>query len=118
MNNIEQNTTIACYGDNLKLFTKDKKDIGLISWHTFPGGKTLEIHLVSVNYEFRRRGYGTYLVQEMIKLYPEYVSVYCHSRSTNTEAHSFYLHLGFERIFEAKDLYGKNQDAVFFIKKL
>lgn len=118
MTNIKQNTILTQVGNSLNLLTKDKKDIGVISWHTFPGGKVLEIHLVEVKYEFKRHGYGTYLIQEMIKLYPDYRSIYCHSRSTNTGAHAFYLYLGFKRIFEAKDLYGKNQHAVFFIKKL
>ena len=114
----DQEIIIKQNGNNSSFKTEEEEEIGLISWHTFPGGKVLEVHNIYVTVKFQRKGYGTKLFYEMLKKYPSYKSVYLHTIATNIEAIHFYLDIGFERAFKVDDLYGKNQNAIFLVKKI
>ena len=118
MTGLKKGITIKRNGENLTLHTKEGKQIGLICWHVFPGGKVLEIHNIFVEVEFQRKGYGTTLVQSLLDIYPDYVGVYLHSELTNTEANKFYMHLGFEEFGRISKFYGDGKDALFLMKKL
>ena len=64
---LKQGIIIKRDKNNLSFQTKGGQEIGFIKWHASPGGKVLEIHNIHTETEFQRKGYGTYLVQEMIK---------------------------------------------------
>jgi len=96
----------------------DGKEEGLISWEVFTEKKVLEIHMIYVEVKFQRKGYGTKLIYEMLKKYPNYESVYLHTAATNSNAIKFYLNAGFEFIFRYQNFYNLERDALFLIKKL
>lgn len=118
MSGLRQDEVFKTNGENLTLQTKDGEEIGFICWHVFPERKVLEVHLIYVDKKFQRKGYGTMLIQEVLKKYTDYENVYLHVVATNIEAINFYLHFGFKVMFGYRDLYGEKQNSFFLVKKL
>ena len=88
--------TIVNEGDALKIdFFKDKEKIGTASVCPFKGEKTSFIYNVEVLKEFRGKGYGTKIMNYMIK---NYGVKYLHVDKNNEIALNLYKKLGFKII--------------------
>jgi ribosomal protein S18 acetylase RimI-like enzyme len=78
-------------------------------------------HLINfaVHPKFRRCGYGTYLVNKIIRdvRKDKAKSIFLEVRKSNSGAISFYSELDFLRIGSIKDFY-KDEDAIVMSKKI
>lgn len=68
------------------------------------------LSLLGVVPEWRRRGLGTRLVEDVLDDHP---AVTCHVRATNRAAVAFYAHLGFDVERRVADYYPDGTDALY-----
>ena len=102
----------SAYADNFLVYVlvdKEEKVVGYIIF--YPGG-----HIVSIGVHpaYRRRGIGTELVGEVLKVTKGNASV--EVRESNEVAKEFYKHLGFSLRTIIPKYYG-DEDALVMIRK-
>ena len=108
------NKKFICIG-----FCHNKKLIGFLLSSPSYNEKSceIEIMLICVNKNYRRKGIGGYLIKNLIKKLNklEKIKIYVEFLKTNNTAKLFYNNYGFEKVYERKKYYilknNKKEDA-------
>jgi predicted GNAT family N-acyltransferase len=78
------------------LLLYDKEPIACARWRV-TGPNEAKIERCAVRKAFRRKGYGTFLLQQLLKTIPPHYSIYLHAQSYVVP---FYQKLGFQTVGE------------------
>ena len=103
---------------------KGEEIVGELHWvySSIPGG-TVEILYIQVKEKYWRQGYGTKMLNKLIKTIKkrdvEVKTIYTITRKSNYDAQKFYEARDFRKIADLADFYKDGEkDAIMYVRKI
>ena len=77
----------------------------------FPDGDTLNIGRIFISPEYFRKGYGTYMMQEIEGLFPDVKAFTLDTPAWNTRTNCFYTKLGYSEV-------RRDREFIYYLKSV